>query len=186
MVKECEGSAGDGSSIATRGPDRAPGWHKLLPFEPAPASDRLGCAGLEAASAPAAPSAELDRPAVTHHTLVLFSRPPDELELRYEGLSATGHPHRGGFGRAGWQPVLVALARDQGVDASLPGAGAGRAGRRRGIRLRRFDRRLAGQFVQVSLHDCGGILFGHGRPPLGSAGASKPAALKKMGCRSPR
>ena len=109
-------------------------WHKLLPFAPTPASDRLGWTGLEAASAPAAPSAELDRPAVTHHTLVLFSRPPDELELRYEGLSATGHPHRGGFGRAGWQPVLVALARDQGVDARLPGAGACRASRRRGIR----------------------------------------------------
>ena len=61
-------------------------WHKLLPFEPAPASDRLGWTGLEAASAPAAPSAELDRPALTHHTLVLFSRQPDELELRYEGV----------------------------------------------------------------------------------------------------
>jgi hypothetical protein len=61
-------------------------WHQLLPFEAAPAIDRLGWTGLEAASAPAAPSAELDRPPLTHHTLVLFSRPPDELELRYEGV----------------------------------------------------------------------------------------------------
>src|SRR5262249_18894359 len=58
-------------------------WHKLLPFAPTPASDRLGWTGLEAASAPAAPSAELDRPALTHHTLVLFSQPPGQLELRY-------------------------------------------------------------------------------------------------------
>jgi hypothetical protein len=28
-------------------------WHKLLPSEPAPASDRLEWAGMEAASAPA-------------------------------------------------------------------------------------------------------------------------------------
>ena len=70
-------------------------WHKLLPFEPAPASDRLGWTGLGAASSPAAPSAELDRPPLTHHTLVLFSRPPDELELRYEGV--TRHrPHPAG------------------------------------------------------------------------------------------
>jgi AraC family transcriptional regulator len=70
-------------------------WHKLLPFEPAPASDRLGWTGLEAASAPAAPSAEVDRPPLTHHTLVLFSRPPDELELRYEGVKRHRPPPAG-------------------------------------------------------------------------------------------
>ena len=70
-------------------------WHKLLPFEPAAASDRLGWTGLEAASAPAAPSAELDRPALTHHTLVLFSQPPDELELRYEGVKRYRQPPAG-------------------------------------------------------------------------------------------
>ena len=70
-------------------------WHKLLPFEPAQASDRLGWTGLEAASAPAAPSAELDRPPLTHHTLVLFSRPPDELELRYEGVKRHRPPPAG-------------------------------------------------------------------------------------------
>src|SRR5262249_39189325 len=70
-------------------------WHKLLPFEPAPASDRLGWTGLEAASAPAAPSTELDRPALTHHTLVLFSQPPDELELRYGGVKRHRPPPPG-------------------------------------------------------------------------------------------
>ena len=32
-------------------------WHKLLPFEAPTGSDRLGWAGLEAASAPSAPLA---------------------------------------------------------------------------------------------------------------------------------
>jgi hypothetical protein len=70
-------------------------WHKLLPFEPAPASDRLGWAGLEAASAPAAPSAELDRPPLTHHTLVLFTRPPEQFELLYDGVSRHRPPPAG-------------------------------------------------------------------------------------------
>ena len=70
-------------------------WHKLLPFEPAAASDRLGWTGLEAASAPAAPSAELDQPSLTHHTLVLFTRPPDEFELRYEGVKRLWPPPAG-------------------------------------------------------------------------------------------
>src|SRR5437879_2791929 len=39
MVKNREGGADDGSSIATRGPISPRYWHKLLPFEPAPASD---------------------------------------------------------------------------------------------------------------------------------------------------
>ena len=70
-------------------------WHKLLPFEPAAASDRLGWTGLEAASAPEAPSAELDQPSLTHHTLVLFTRPPDEFELRYEGVKRLWPPPAG-------------------------------------------------------------------------------------------
>jgi hypothetical protein len=141
-VKVMEAASRNGGPISPRD------WHKLLPFAPAPASDRLGWTCLEAASAPAAPSAELDRPALTHHTLVLFSRPPDELESALRGGEAPpATPRRGGLGRAVWQPVPVALARDQGVDARLPGAGARRAGRRRGIRPGRFGRRLAGQLV---------------------------------------
>src|SRR5262245_40423591 len=70
-------------------------WHKLLPFEAAAASDRLGWAGLEAARAPAAPAAELDRPPLTHHTLVLFTGPPEELDLRYEGVKRHRPPPAG-------------------------------------------------------------------------------------------
>jgi AraC-like DNA-binding protein len=58
-------------------------WLKIVPFEPAAASDRLGWAGLEAARYCETPASELNPPASTHHVLVLFARPPEELDLRY-------------------------------------------------------------------------------------------------------
>jgi AraC family transcriptional regulator len=61
-------------------------FRQFVPFEPCAASDRLGWVGLEAARYRAAPSSELSPPAITHHTLVLFARPPEELDLRYEGV----------------------------------------------------------------------------------------------------
>src|SRR5262245_57502187 len=77
------------------GPIGPQDWHKLLPFEAAAASDRLGWAGLEAANAPAMPAAELDRPSLTHHTLVLFTAPPEELDLCYEGVKRHRPPPAG-------------------------------------------------------------------------------------------
>src|SRR5437016_8642649 len=59
---------------------------KVLPFEATAASERLGWVGLEAARYRAAPASELNPPALTHPRLVLFSRPPEELDLRYEGV----------------------------------------------------------------------------------------------------
>jgi AraC family transcriptional regulator len=61
-------------------------WRKIIPFEPAAASDRLGWARLEAAHYPEAPASELEQPVLTHHLLVLFACPPEELDLRYEGV----------------------------------------------------------------------------------------------------
>jgi AraC family transcriptional regulator len=61
-------------------------WHKILPFEAAAASDRLGWVGLEAARCRAEPAFERNVPAITHHRLVLVSRPPEDLDLRYEGV----------------------------------------------------------------------------------------------------
>src|SRR5262249_22992130 len=46
-------------------------------------------------SAPAMPAAELDRPPLTHHTLVLFTGPPEELDLRYEGVKRYRPPPAG-------------------------------------------------------------------------------------------
>jgi AraC family transcriptional regulator len=70
-------------------------WRKLLPFEASAASDRLGWVGLEAARYPEAPASELSLFALTHHTLVLFARPPEELDLRYEGVKRHVPPPAG-------------------------------------------------------------------------------------------
>ena len=61
-------------------------WRKILPFEAAAASDRRGWVGLEAARCRAEPAFELSVPAITHHRLVLVTRPPVDLDLRYEGV----------------------------------------------------------------------------------------------------
>jgi AraC family transcriptional regulator len=68
------------------GPLRPIDGHNILPFEADAASDRLGWAGLEAARYRAAPASDLNSPALTHHRLVLVTRPPEELDLRYEGV----------------------------------------------------------------------------------------------------
>jgi len=68
------------------GPIGSLDWRKILPFEAAAASDRLGWGGLEAARCRAEPAFERDVPALTHHRLVLVTRPPEDLELRYEGV----------------------------------------------------------------------------------------------------
>src|SRR5262244_3401339 len=61
-------------------------WRQILPFEAAEASDRLGWVGLEAARCRAEPAFDLSVPAITHHRLVLVTRPPVNLDLRYEGV----------------------------------------------------------------------------------------------------
>jgi AraC family transcriptional regulator len=68
---------------------------RILPFEPDAASDRLGWMGMEAARYRAAPAAELNPPALTHHRLVLFARPPEELDLQYEGVKRLVPPPAG-------------------------------------------------------------------------------------------
>jgi AraC family transcriptional regulator len=68
---------------------------KIIPFEAAAASDRLGWVGLQAARYRAAPASELNPPALDHDRLVLFSRPPEELDLRYEGVKRHVPPPAG-------------------------------------------------------------------------------------------
>ena len=59
---------------------------KVRPFEPAAASYWLGWVGLEAARCRAEPAFERKVPALAHHRFFLVIRPPEELDLRYEGL----------------------------------------------------------------------------------------------------
>ena len=72
-----------------------PDWRGILPFVPAVASDQLGWIGLQAARYRAAPAAEVHSPALTHHRLVLVTRPPDEADLRYAGVQRHTPPLAG-------------------------------------------------------------------------------------------
>ncbi|MBV8676654.1 MAG: helix-turn-helix transcriptional regulator, partial [Planctomycetaceae bacterium] len=68
---------------------------KFVPFEADAASDRLRWVGLEAARYRAAPDSELNPLAMTHHWLVLVTRPPKELDLLYEGVKRHVPPPAG-------------------------------------------------------------------------------------------
>src|SRR5262245_51690464 len=70
-------------------------WRPILPFKAAAASDRLDWVGLQAARYRAAPAAEINSPALTHHRLVFVNRPPEELDLRYEGVKRHVPPPAG-------------------------------------------------------------------------------------------
>jgi AraC family transcriptional regulator len=70
-------------------------WRKMIPFEPAASSTRLGWIGLEAARYKAPPASEHSPPALTHHRLGLFVRPPEEMDLRYEGVKRHRPPPAG-------------------------------------------------------------------------------------------
>jgi AraC family transcriptional regulator len=78
-----------------QGPIGPQDWLKIVPCEPAASSGRLGWAGLEAARFRTLPAHELNQPALTHHMLVLFARPPEELEVRYEGVKRHVPPPAG-------------------------------------------------------------------------------------------
>jgi AraC family transcriptional regulator len=76
-------------------PIRPLDWHETLPFEAAAASDRLGWVGLEAARYREPPASEINLSPLTHHTLILFARPPEELDLKYEGVKRHVPPPAG-------------------------------------------------------------------------------------------
>jgi len=68
---------------------------KIAPIEAAAASDRLGWVGLEADRYCEAPAFEFNPPAITHHRLVLYTRPPEQLDLLYEGVKRHVPPPAG-------------------------------------------------------------------------------------------
>jgi AraC family transcriptional regulator len=86
MQKEEPGLGGPSGPLAA--------LRKFVPFEASAASDWLGV-GLEAARYRVAPSSELSLPALTHHWLVLVIRPPEELDLLYEGVKRHSPSHAG-------------------------------------------------------------------------------------------
>ena len=68
---------------------------KIIPVEAAAASDRLGWVGLEAARYSEMLAFEFNPPAISHHRLILFTRPPEELNLLYEGVTRHVPPRAG-------------------------------------------------------------------------------------------
>jgi AraC family transcriptional regulator len=70
-------------------------WHKNVPFEATATSARLGWVGLEAARYRIAPASEYNPPAFRHHWFALFIRPPEALDLLYEGVKRHVPPPAG-------------------------------------------------------------------------------------------
>jgi AraC family transcriptional regulator len=70
-------------------------WGKIFPFEAAASSDRQGWMGLGAARCRPEPAFERNVPALTHHRLFLVTRPPEDLDLLYEGVKRHVPPPAG-------------------------------------------------------------------------------------------
>ena len=70
-------------------------WRKILPFRTDASSDRLGWVNLQAARCRAEPAFERSVPALTYHRLVFVARPPDRLDLRYDGVKRHNPPPSG-------------------------------------------------------------------------------------------
>jgi AraC family transcriptional regulator len=68
---------------------------KILPVDPVASSHRLGWVGLEAVRYRASPAFEFNQPALSYQMLVLFARPPEELDVRYERVKRHVPPPAG-------------------------------------------------------------------------------------------
>src|SRR5262245_41122414 len=77
------------------GPIGPPDCPKIVPFAPDASSDRMRWMGLEAVRWCAGPAADLNPAAISHHSLLLFARPPEELHMKYEGLKRHTPPPAG-------------------------------------------------------------------------------------------
>jgi len=90
-------------------PIRPLDWLKVIPFQAVAASDGLGWVGLEAARYRASPTWEYNAPALTHHRLVLVTRPPQELELQFDEVKRHVPPPAGA--------IILVQAGIRGQDA---------------------------------------------------------------------
>jgi AraC family transcriptional regulator len=68
---------------------------RAVPFAPSAMSDLLGWVHLEAARYREAPASEISLSPLTHHTLILFTRPPEHLDLQYDGVKRHVPPPAG-------------------------------------------------------------------------------------------
>jgi AraC family transcriptional regulator len=86
-------------------------WRKIFPYQANAASDRLGWVGLGAARCRPEPAFERNVPALTHHRLFLVTRPPEELDLLYEGVKRHVPP-------PAWSIILVPAGNPARVRSS--------------------------------------------------------------------
>src|SRR5262245_35768588 len=70
-------------------------WRSVLPFKTDASSDQLGWITMQAARCRAEPAFERSVRALTYHRLVLVARPPDELDLRFDGVKRHTPPPTG-------------------------------------------------------------------------------------------
>jgi AraC family transcriptional regulator len=75
--------------------DPAKVFRQIAPVAPTAGSDRLGWSGLHAIRFRDVPTTEMSSPGMAHHLLVLITRPPEKLELRYEGVKRDKPPPPG-------------------------------------------------------------------------------------------
>jgi hypothetical protein len=68
---------------------------QVAPFAPSVGSDQLGWTGLHAVRFQAKAPVEINAPALAQHALVLILRPPEKLDLRYEGVKRDTPPPPG-------------------------------------------------------------------------------------------
>ena len=68
---------------------------KIVPFAPFATSFRMRWVGLQAVSYRETPASEFSAPPVSQHVLVLIIRPPEKMDLRYEGVKRDMPPPAG-------------------------------------------------------------------------------------------
>jgi AraC family transcriptional regulator len=76
-------------------PSGPPDWSKLFPFAATATSERLGWVGVQAARYRGSPATEGGGPAIPCHRLFFSARPPEKLEMRYEGVKRHVPPPSG-------------------------------------------------------------------------------------------
>src|SRR5262245_14018430 len=91
-------------------------YHRLVRDRPTAARYQFGWVGLDAERYRDGPDGEVDPPAMTHHTLIIFHRPPDEMDVRYEEVKRhLPPPRRISHGRAGRRRRRVGPGRARRV-----------------------------------------------------------------------
>jgi len=88
-LRSSQGESRQGDLVSPRD------FHRILPFEPAATSVRLGWVGMEVVHYRATPAFETDYVGQTHHGFTLFARPPEQFALRFEGVTRHIPPSAG-------------------------------------------------------------------------------------------